>query len=107
MSISAICINNKNKPKEIAEKFWIKKGQQYTIEYIYRSLNPNSFDELMVELKEVKMDNSCLPYQYYSLKRFAIDINSLEEFMMLCKTTAQFNDLEVTKLVEEFLTVEQ
>lgn len=105
--VKALCINNKNKPKEISNSFWLEEGKTYTIEYIYRSLNPNSFNELMVELKEVKMDNSCLPYQYYSLKRFGINVDDLEEFMMLCKTTAQFNDLEVAKLVEEFLTVEQ
>lgn len=105
--IRAFCIDDKNKPKEVADTFWIKEENQYTIEYIYRSLNPNCFDELMVELKEVKMDSSCLPYQYYSLKRFAIDIDSLEEFMMLCKTSAKFNDIEVSKLVEEFLTIEK
>ena len=101
--IRSICIDDKNKPSVISDKLWIKEKQQYTIEYIYRSLNPNSFDELMVELKEVKMDDSCLPYQYYSLKRFAIHLDDVEEFALLCKTTAEFNDLEVSKLLEEFL----
>jgi hypothetical protein len=97
--IRVICIDDKNRPKEVAEKFWIKKGEQYTVEYIYRSLNPNSFDEIMVELKEVKMDESCKPYEFYNLKRFAIHKDDIEEFNYLCQVTAK--DIEIETIIKE------
>lgn len=101
--IKSICINNKNKPPQIPDNLWVKQDEQYTITYIYRSLNPNSFDELMVDLKEIKMDSSCKPYEFYRLNRFAISADSLEEFILMCKTTAEFNDFEIEKLLEETL----
>lgn len=103
--IKSICINDKNRPKEVPQNLWIKENNPYTIEYIYRSLNPNSFNELMVELKEVKMNDSCLPFQFYRLDRFAISQDSLEEFLMLCKTCAEFNDIEISRLLEENISV--
>lgn len=99
MSIRVICIDDKNRPEEVSEKFWIKEGEQYTVEYIYRSLNPNSFDQLMLDLKEVKMDESCNPYLYYSINRFAIHKDDIEEFNYLCQITAK--DIEIETLIKE------
>lgn len=67
--MKVICINDSGKPAKIPSNQWIKKGETYTIVKYVRMLIQK--DNIGVELEEVKMDESCFPYEYYDLKRFA------------------------------------
>lgn len=41
MSVKCICVNAKNRPKEIPLKKWLKEGNEYTISYTCRCMPQN------------------------------------------------------------------
>lgn len=89
--MKVICVDDSNRPKEIPEKEWIKKGKQYTVIKLVHNLKQNvkSF-----KLKEISI--STPKYSGYAVRRFA-DIKL-------------FNREPISKLVENFekdITVEQ
>ena len=97
--IECICIDDKHKPFQIPDSMWIKEGEKYTIVNITRHPNQNNIKG--VELAEVSMDETCLPYQFYRLGRFAFnpeDIPRLIEFMHEC---TELDKLSIVKLLEE------
>lgn len=49
--ITALCVNNSNKPKEIPDDLWLELGQEYTVKSMYFV---NSF-VLCVELEEIDL----------------------------------------------------
>lgn len=66
--MKVICINDSNRPSKIAEKHWIKKGQTYTVIKVVRlALQEN---KLGLVLKEIKLDKSCFPYEFFDSDRF-------------------------------------
>ena len=66
--VTVICINSDNKPAKIPLKQWIKKGEQYTItRLIHLAITPGKMGVL---LKEVQLDASCFPYEFYDADRF-------------------------------------
>lgn len=66
-----ICLNDKNKPNDIQNKNWIKKGQEYTVVALKRSVITN---EMFLVLEEVQPDP---PYGGYKIERFAFDMETL------------------------------
>jgi|TARA_R110001606_G_scaffold131353_3_gene267276 hypothetical protein len=68
--MKVICINDSSKPNKIPNEQWIKKGEAYTVTRIVRLALQQ--DTMGLLLKEVKMDNSCFPYEFYDADRFAI-----------------------------------
>lgn len=101
--IKCICINDKGRPKSIAPDKWIKKEQEYTI--VFASfLKPQN--ELGLQLKEVDLDDSCFPYEYFLANRFAFykeDFNKLIEFIKDCgEMNVSVNELiKQTKVIYE------
>jgi len=73
-----ICVNDSNKPNKIPLEQWIKKGEQYTVtRLIHLAITPGKMGVL---LKEVQLDASCFPYEFYDADRFApIELLSNEE----------------------------
>lgn len=73
-----ICVNSDNKPVKIPLEQWIKKGETYTItRLIHLAITPGKMGVL---LKEVQLDASCFPYEFYDANRFApIEVISNEE----------------------------
>jgi hypothetical protein len=71
--MKAICIDNSNKPEHISEYEWIEEGVVYTIteivEIVETSLQSN---KLGIALKEIELTDASAPYKYYSLERFII-----------------------------------
>jgi hypothetical protein len=93
----AICINDKNRPKEIPQNKWLKEGQEYEI--IYTTLcKPQN--EVGVHLAEIDLDESCDPYFFFKLNRFAFteeNLKLLQELIKNCNET----DFSITELLEQ------
>jgi hypothetical protein len=69
-------MNDSNKPAKIPAEKWITKGEFYTVEYaVTLSLQVG---KIGYKLKEVNLDHSCFPYEYFDSERFAIVVDSLE-----------------------------
>lgn len=103
MKIRAICINDKNKPKEIPQQKWVKEQEPYHITHIYKQVNQDSIQG--VELAEFDISD-CKPYNCYRMSRFAIhidDIDKLRELMQIC---TELDNIRIDELIEELQTVE-
>jgi len=99
--IETICINDKNKPKEIPSNKWLKEGQTYNVIYTVTVLPQK---ELAFHLAEIDLDESCDPYSYFLASRFAFTQENLLKLMELikdCSETAFSMEelLEQTELV--------
>lgn len=99
--IETICINDKNKPKEIPSNKWLKEGQTYNVIYTVTVLPQK---ELAFHLAEIELDESCDPYEYFLANRFAFTQENLLKLMELikdCSETAFSMEelLEQTELV--------
>jgi hypothetical protein len=71
--MKCLAINTKNKPNDIQTKNWIKKGEEYNIVSLKRSVITK---ELFLVLEEVQPDP---PYGGYKAERFSYDKDTLEK----------------------------
>jgi len=98
--IECICINDKDRPKEIPKDKWLKEGQTYHVIYTVWSIPSKT---LGVHLEEIALDDCCLPYEYFAAHRFAFtqeNLLLLLEMIKDCNDTAFSMDelLEQTQL---------
>ena len=79
LPMKIMCINDKNKPKEIPQEKWVQSGEIYTLIEAQPLLSSNS---LGFVLAEITLGEDCFPYHYFNPDRFApIDeqeMNALE-----------------------------
>jgi hypothetical protein len=74
--MQVICINDSNKPKQVSENKWIKKGNTYTV---IASVKLNlQLGKIGFKLKEIELDHSCFPYEYFDSERFALPVSTPE-----------------------------
>lgn len=96
MSVKCICINNKNKPKEVLPQNWINEGTEYTINYVYYHVNQGiqgaTLDE--VQTKSEK-------YSSYRLDRFAFTKEGIEQLIELMKDCTELGKIDIQQLIEE------
>lgn len=100
--VECICIDDKNRPKEISADKWVKEGEKYNIIYTVTVLPQK---EIGVHLAEIELDENCMPYEYFLLRRFAF---TEENFILLMRLIADCSDtdfsidelLEQTQLIE-------
>lgn len=85
--IEAICINDRQRPKEVPVDKWIKKGETYHIIYTVWSITSK---ELGVHIDEIALDDCCAPYEYYRASRFAF---THENLLLLMQMIKDCNDL--------------
>jgi len=97
--VKAICIDDTNFPKEIPLNKRLKLGQEYTILYTVTVLPSR---EIACDIAEIDLDESCDPYQFYSLRRFGFTQEELQKLMQLLQdcTDANFSLDEVMKQTE-------
>lgn len=87
--MKVICINSDNKPTKIPLEQWIQKGETYTItRLIHLAITPGKMGVL---LKEVQLDASCFPYEFYDADRFVPE--ELISNKELISETANFEEL--------------
>jgi hypothetical protein len=62
------CINDGNRPKQVPAEKWIVKGQIYTV--IATTTMNLQRNKIGLKLKEIELDQSCFPYEYFDADRF-------------------------------------
>jgi 3-methyladenine DNA glycosylase AlkD len=93
--VECICINDKNRPKEIPVNKWLKKDQLYTVIYTVTVLPQK---QLAFHLEEIELDETCAPYEYFLANRFGFTQENLEKLIELIKDC---NDVDFS--MEELL----
>ena len=97
--VKVICINDSNKPIEIPSSKWIKKENEYSIWWIDKIMLLGG--QLGCKIEEIWLDETCSPYEYFLLSRFAI-INTkenLEALEELLKESKEASEIEIDELV--------
>lgn len=82
--IPCLCIDDTNKPYTIPMNLWVKEGKEYHITWIKYHAGQGIQG---VELKEIKLNEDCMPFNSFALKRFAIrkeDMGSFMELLAIC-----------------------
>lgn len=98
MEVPCICINSKNRPKEVPARMWISEGMEYTITHVAVMLRQNRLQGVL--LKEVQLKD-CDPYEYYAMNRFAVRLQDLEKLVELISLCSELNHVDIEKLLEE------
>ena len=96
MSVKCICINNKNKPKEVLFQNWINEGTEYTINYVQYHVNQGIQG---VTLDEVQTKSE--KYSSYRLDRFAFTKEGIEQLIELMQDCTELGKLDIQELIEE------
>ena len=65
---TVICVDAKNMPNEIPRDKWLIEKQKYTVVEFGITLN----GKLGFKLQEIKLDQSCYPFDCFNPKRFSI-----------------------------------
>lgn len=96
MSVKCVCINDSDRPSEIPESKWIKKGNEYHVYFIITVLPQKQLGFL---LEEIELDESCKPYEFFLSHRFIFNTEDLDNLMQLIKdcTDTAFSVDEVIK----------
>jgi len=97
-----MCINDKNRPDNIPESKWVKKGEEYTVIFTIMVMPQR---ELAVQLDEIDLDESCMPYEYFLANRFAFDEDDVIELLEFIHQCTQVN-LSINELMKQTKTIE-
>jgi hypothetical protein len=95
--VECICIDDKNKPKEIPDSKWLKEGNKYNIIYTVIVLPQR---ELAVMLSEIELTDNEMPYEYFLGKRFGFTEENLNKLMQLIKDCTD-TDFSMEELLEQ------
>ena len=68
--MKVICINSKNRPKQIPPEKWIEEGMTYTV--ISTTVMNIQRNKIGLKLAEIDLGQSCFPYEYFDADRFAM-----------------------------------
>jgi len=101
--IKCICIDDKNRPSKVPETKWVKEGQEYTVIFTLVVLPQKT---LAVQLDEIDLDESCMPYEFFLANRFAFskeDIGKLVDFIEECTHV----NMSIKDLMKQTQTIEQ
>jgi len=82
--IKCLCVDDINKPSQIPQEKWLKKGKEYTILF---SMTVLPQKQLAFQLYEIDLDDSCSPYTWFLASRFAFregDLEALIAFIQEC-----------------------
>lgn len=96
-SVKAICIDDKNKPKEIPAEKWVKIGETYNINHIYIMVNQDNIKGCELEEFDITMYK---PYNCYRLSRFAVRIEDLDDLLALTLQCNELNDVDISSIEE-------
>lgn len=95
--IKCICIDDSKRPKEIPPEKWVKKGEEYSIIFAIVVLPQR---QLALQLDEIDLDESCMPYEYFLAKRFAFRKEDIDELVEFIKECGQVN-LSIKEIMEQ------
>ena len=86
--IECICVNDKNRPRQIPKEKWIKEGHYYHVIYTVTVLPQK---QLAFHLSEISLDECCVPFEYFLANRFAF---TEENLMLLMELIKDCSDVE-------------
>jgi hypothetical protein len=95
--VECICIDDSNKPNQIPDNKWVKKGQKYNIIYTVIVLPQR---ELGVVLSEIELTDNEMPYEYFLAKRFAVTQDNIAKLFQLIQDCAD-TDFSMEELLEQ------
>jgi hypothetical protein len=95
--VKCICINDKNRPSKIPQEKWLKEGEEYTIIFTLIVLPQKT---LAVQLEEIDLDESCMPYEFFLANRFAFTQEELEKLIDFIKECTQVN-MSIKELLKQ------
>jgi hypothetical protein len=95
--VKCICINDKNRPSKIPQEKWLKEGQEYTIIFTLIVLPQKT---LAVQLEEIDLDESCMPYEFFLANRFAFTKEELEKLIAFIEECNQVS-LSIKDLLKQ------
>jgi hypothetical protein len=98
--VRAICIDDKNRPKEIPVSKWVKENNEYNIIHVSTSLHEKTKNVLMFHLSELDISD-CEPYTAFRATRFAIHKDDIDKLIELTKLCTELNDVDVSVLTKE------
>lgn len=101
--VRCICIDDSNRPNELPVTKWPKMGQEYHIIYTVTVLPQN---EIAVTLSEIELTENELPYEYFLLKRFAIDERDLIKLVRLIKDCTE-TEFSANDLIQQISTIQE
>lgn len=90
--IPCFCVDDKNKPREIPEDKWVKKGEEYRITAIY--VHPMQGHMQGVTLAEIDLDETCRPYETFRMSRFGVRMEDIEALIQLAEDCAEIQKLK-------------
>jgi hypothetical protein len=68
LPFQVVCINDKNRPREIPPNKWIKKGAKYTVDKVGKTLD----NKIGFVLAEIELGDDTFPYDLFSAHRFGL-----------------------------------
>jgi hypothetical protein len=71
----AICINDRDKPKEIPSGKWLTKGKRYNVLKLVKSMD----GQPAFVLEEIELGEDTYPFDCFSAKRFGIPIPEIKK----------------------------
>lgn len=95
--VKCICVNDKNRPKEIPPSKWIKKDEEYHVIYTVTVLPQK---QLAFHLAEISLDECCVPYEYFLANRFGFTEENLLLLMELIKDCSDI-EFSMDELLEQ------
>lgn len=95
--VKCICINDKNRPSKIPQEKWLKEGEEYTIIFTLMVLPQKT---LAVQLEEIDLDESCMPYEFFLANRFAFTKEELEKLIAFIEECNQVS-LSIKDLLKQ------
>jgi hypothetical protein len=97
MSVECICINDKNRPREIPASKWVKEGEKYTVIYTVTVLPQK---QLGFHLAEIELTDNELPYEYFLASRFGFTQDNLQKLIELIKDCSEI-DFSMDELLKQ------
>lgn len=106
--VEVICIDDSKKPLEIPSRKWLKKNCKYNVIFTCTAFLDIKHTKrtLAFSLAEIELDETNLPYEYFSAKRFGITAENLLLLQQLIKD-CEDTDFSITELMEQTKLVEE
>ena len=94
--VECICLNDANKPAEIPQLKWIKKGNTYNVLYTVVVLPQR---QLGFQLHEIELTENEMPYEYFLAHRFGFTQENLLKLIELIKDCSD-TDFSMDELMQ-------
>lgn len=106
-SIPCVCVDDKNKPKEIPQDKWPTEGNEYHVNHIFLMRNQNNIQGCELSEFDISMH---APYNCYRLSRFGFTTENLVKLIEMIEGCAEINgipDMDIEELTKEIETIEK